>query len=78
MELVFVKRNSIKIPNLIILNWYQFVMTVIAKQITQLLGQTNVINQMEIADVKKTTPAGNVITAMMNFMDIQIATHVDA
>ena len=78
MELVFVKTNSIKIPNLIILNWYQFVMTVIAKQITQLLGQTNVINQMEIADVKKTTPAGNVITAMMNFMDIQIATHVVA
>ena len=53
-------------------------MTVIVRQITQLLEQTNVIKQMEIADVKKTTPAGNVITAMMNFMDIQIATHVVA
>ena len=53
-------------------------MTVIARQITQLLEQTNVIKQMENVDVKNPTPTGNVIIAMMNIMDIQIAAHVVA
>ena len=45
----------------------------IARQITQLLGQTNVIKQMEIVDVKKISLEGTAVHVQLDILTTPIA-----